>query len=405
MTATMAWTPPLTEVHELLAGAPTLTILGQLRDGVMMVNRDGRILYANPAMHDALGSHQDELTGRTAFELGLGFLSDSSNGAQVLHPFDRALRGESVTIDVGRAIVGTPPTHLRWTEMPLFDTDERVRGAMAIARSIAPSPMAPSESSRDDDGELEPDASSEFAAATQHDLRNAVGAIRLRAQMLKRDILRDSTAGRDPAVGREKVSLGLTQIEHSASAMATLLDDLAEGAESERDNVDAPSPRLVDLIALVRRVATDYQPLAPTHRIRVGATAGALVGAWDPIRMERVVVNLLSNAVKYSPSGTTIRVTVGWRRTAQGPLAVLRVRDRGIGIPHADLPRILDGYYRGRNAIGHASGTGVGLMAVRRMVDLHGGTVSVQSTEDRGTKVTVHLPLGDMASVTPGWTP
>ena len=191
--------------------------------------------------------------------------------------------------------------------MPLFDPDEQVRGAMAIARSIAPSEMAPPDGPRDDDGELKPDASSEFAAATQHDLRNAVGAIRLRAQMLRRDILRDSMAGRDPAVGREKMSLGLTQIEHGASAMATLLDELAEGAESERDNVDAPGPRLVDLIALVRRVTADYEPLAPTHRIRVGATAGALVGAWDPIRIERVVVNLLSNAVKYSPSGTTIR--------------------------------------------------------------------------------------------------
>ena len=78
MTATMAWTPPLAEVHELLAGAPTLTILGQLRDGVMMVDGFGRIMYANPAMHDALGSHRDELSGRTAFELGLEFLSDSS---------------------------------------------------------------------------------------------------------------------------------------------------------------------------------------------------------------------------------------------------------------------------------------------------------------------------------------
>src|SRR3954447_17398880 len=107
MTATMAWTPPLTEVHELLAGSPTLTILGQLRDGVMMVDSGGRIMYANPAMHDALGSQQQELSGRSAFELGLQFLSDSSNGARALHPFDCALRGEAVTIDVGRGIVGT----------------------------------------------------------------------------------------------------------------------------------------------------------------------------------------------------------------------------------------------------------------------------------------------------------
>ena len=114
-------------------------------------------------------------------------------------------------------------------------------------------------------------------------------------------------------------------------------------------------------------------------------------------------MNLLSNAVKYSPEHSVIRVTMGWKRTPSGPVAVVRVADHGIGIPHADLPRILDGFHRGRNALSRAPGTGVGLMAVRRIAALYGGAVSVQSSEDRGTRVSLFLPLnGERSSMIGG---
>jgi signal transduction histidine kinase len=174
--------------------------------------------------------------------------------------------------------------------------------------------------------------------------------------------------------------------------MVAMLDELVDASYTQT----APSPperRPTDLVALARRVATEYQQLTERHRIRVRATEAAVVGQWDAARLERAVVNLLSNAIKYSPDGGDVDLTVACDKTPGPPWAVLRVRDRGIGIPAADLPRIFEGFHRAQNAVGRASGTGVGLMVVRQIVEQHGGTVTALSREGRWTKFTVRLPL------------
>jgi signal transduction histidine kinase len=396
MTATMTWAPHPVEVLGLLAGQPTLTILEQLRDGVIIVNHDGRIVYANPAMHEALRLQAGELGRRRATDVGLQKLSDPSGDPSAPCPFERALRGDAVTTESVVPGAGVIPSRVRWTEIGLFDGDGRIRGAMAIVRSVA-SPDTTRLEDWSPDTDSAPDDCRELAAAARHDLRNAVSAIRGRAQLLMREV------GRDPILAPEKLRVGLAQIERSASGMAVVIDEMVDGGDSHGGGLISPELRLVDLVALVQRVAADYQQLADKCRILVRSTAKSLVGTWDPVQLERIVVNLLSNSVKYSPAGTTIGVAMGWKQTPQGPLAILRVRDRGIGIPHTDLPRILDGFHRAHNAVGRAPGTGVGLMAVRRIVELHGGTVSVQSSEVRGTKVSVLLPMNAVDGSIAGW--
>jgi signal transduction histidine kinase len=235
----------------------------------------------------------------------------------------------------------------------------------------------------------------ELAAAVSHDLKNALTAIKGRAQFLQRDIARPELldAGR--------LEDGLVQIIRTASAMVAMIDELMDLSSTHTTAVSAPDYRPTDLVALVRRVASEYQQLTERHQIRVRATAAAVVGNWEPARLERVVVNLLSNAIKYSPDGGEIDLTVAWDKAASSPWAVLRVRDRGIGIPCADLPRIFEGFHRARNAIDRAPGTGVGLVAVRQIVEHHKGTVSVRSREGRWSKFTIRLPLDPLSE--PPW--
>jgi signal transduction histidine kinase len=76
-----------------------------------------------------------------------------------------------------------------------------------------------------------------------------------------------------------------------------------------------------------------------------------------------------------------------------GAYAIVQVRDQGIGIPAADLPYVTDRFYRGRNVAGIVAGSGVGLAGARQIVEEHDGTLTVESTEGRGTTVTVRLPL------------
>jgi signal transduction histidine kinase len=106
-----------------------------------------------------------------------------------------------------------------------------------------------------------------------------------------------------------------------------------------------------------------------------------------------MLLNLLDNAIKYSPGGGEVLLTVEAQAGPTGRWAVLTVRDQGIGIPAADLPRLFERFHRAENVVGRIGGTGIGLALVRQTVESHGGTIAVESQESVGTTFTVHLPL------------
>ena len=95
------------------------------------------------------------------------------------------------------------------------------------------------------------------------------------------------------------------------------------------------------------------------------------------------MTNLLTNAIKYSPEGGEIVVRLAQEAAADGDWAVLSVADDGVGIPATDLERVFDRFYRGSNVAGKIDGTGIGLAAVRQIVEQHSGTISVESPGGR----------------------
>ena len=123
------------------------------------------------------------------------------------------------------------------------------------------------------------------------------------------------------------------------------------------------------------------------------AAEPALIGDWDARRLRRLLANLLDNAIKYSPDGGPIAIRIARASDPQGEWAALTVRDRGIGIPADDLPRLFERFHRGSNVTGRIAGTGVGLASVRQIVESHGGEVAVSSNEGEGTTLEVRLPL------------
>src|SRR6202041_1281787 len=106
--------------------------------------------------------------------------------------------------------------------------------------------------------------------------------------------------------------------------------------------------------------------------------------------------NLLSNALKYSAPGDPVEVTA---YRDPGENIAVRIRDRGIGIPERDRAHLFERYFRGTNAVGVA-GSGVGLHLVAMVLELHGGTIEVQSRAGEGSSFIVHLPAG--AARSPG---
>jgi two-component system heavy metal sensor histidine kinase CusS len=132
-----------------------------------------------------------------------------------------------------------------------------------------------------------------------------------------------------------------------------------------------------------------YEAMAVEHEVAVSCQGHALVHA-DPILFRRAVSNLLSNALHYTPRGGTVTLAV---TPAEDHAIMVRVTDTGVGIAPTHLPKIFDRFYRVDPARAqHHPGMGLGLAIVKSIMELHGGTVTVQSVPHHGTTVTLRFP-------------
>jgi signal transduction histidine kinase len=224
-------------------------------------------------------------------------------------------------------------------------------------------------------------ARDEFMSSVSHDLKSPLTFIKGIASLRRRRAA--VTPDTEPLVD------ALDQIEASAGRMSQQLDELVDASRLEAGRTLELRREPTDVLELARTAVAQQQQSTDRHALYVATTLTELVGVWDAVRLARVLDNLLENAVKYSPRGGTVEVAV----SAEGGDAVVRVTDHGEGIPAADLPHIWERFRRGRNVEGRIPGTGIGLAGVKRIVEVHGGTIAVESQVGVGTTFTLRLPL------------
>ena len=229
----------------------------------------------------------------------------------------------------------------------------------------------------------------EFLSSAAHDLKTPLTSVRGYAQLAQRRLRRLD------GVDTQPVAEQIERIVDAAGRMLGLINDFMDVTRGEMGVAIRLDRAPTDLVALVRGVVQQHQGTT-THRFRLEAP-DALRAEIDAERVERVLNNLLSNALKYSPDGSEVMVrvdTTSGDEGHEGHSATITVRDQGIGILSADLPRVGERFHRGTNAVGRVGGTGVGLASARRIVADHGGTLTVASAgEGQGTTVSVLLPL------------
>jgi PAS domain S-box-containing protein len=225
----------------------------------------------------------------------------------------------------------------------------------------------------------------EFLSALAHDLKNPLTTVRGQTQLLRRRLAR----GEAPD-GR--LHAGLESIDAAARRMTRLIDELADILRLRAGQEIELHREQTDLVALARRTTEEHGSATERHTITCIAAVATLIGFWDGPRLERVLGNLLGNAVKYSPRGGEITVRVAREERGDDDIAILSVEDRGVGIPAADRDLIFERFGRAGNVATFA-GSGIGLAGARRIVELHGGTISVTSTEGAGSTFTVQLPV------------
>jgi len=220
---------------------------------------------------------------------------------------------------------------------------------------------------------------SNFVSMVSHEFRTPLGVIISSAEIL------DSYFDRlDPNERREQ----LQSIQKNIRRMAAMMEEVLLVGMVEAGRLDyQPAP--LDLVAFGRRIVTEVLSAIDRHReIRfVPGPLPADVSA-DERLLNHIFTNLLSNALKYSAPDAEIE----WTIHREGTDAVWRVSDRGLGIPESDVAHLFSAFHRGHN-VSHLPGTGLGLAIVKRCVDLHHGSIAVESRVGHGTTVTVRLPI------------
>lgn len=232
----------------------------------------------------------------------------------------------------------------------------------------------------------------EFLSAAAHDLKNPLAGIQGLSQLLARRM------DRGGELDLPAMRTGIEQIIDASRRMALLINEMLDTTRLQSGDPLDLNCRSTDLVALVERRAAEHGTITEEYRVTVSHDGSELIGEWDADRLDRVLSNLIANAIKYSPQGGEIKVLVGAEHEPEAAWATVSVADEGIGIPAEDLPHVFDRFFRATNVPADISGTGIGLAAVRQIVEQHGGTVSAESEVGQGSTFAVRLPLGPLST-------
>jgi two-component system, OmpR family, sensor histidine kinase SenX3 len=328
-----------------LAEARLEQAFSEITQGAVVCDRLGAIVLRNAfARTFAEGRHGEALVEAAIQEL----LADALRGRRTERELD---------------IHGPPRRSLFLHAAPIV-SDGELLGAIAVVDDIT-------EQQRIDS------IRRDFVANVSHELKTPIGALSLLAETVAEEP--------DPQVVRRLSG----RMRDESYRVSRIIDDLLTLSRIEGD--DSPIPGDVTVAAIVADAVDRIRPTAE-HRgvpVVVGGIDPGLLLSGDRPQLTSALFNLLDNAVKYSEPGSPVEVQVA----SHGDDVDITVRDRGIGIPHRDLERIFERFYRVDKARSRdTGGTGLGLAIVRHIVRNHGGEVKVVSREGEGSRFTMSLP-------------
>ena len=219
-----------------------------------------------------------------------------------------------------------------------------------------------------------------FSADASHELRTPLTVLQGELESMAR------SSSNLPIEIRDTIGSALEETQRLAKIVENLLAISRLEAGEARKQLER-----LDFAELARSTADQMRLLAEEKNIHLDCNGGEHVEVdADPARLKQVVVNLLDNAIKYTPEKGRVSISV----VKQDSRAVLEVEDNGIGISTDDLPHVFERFYRADKARSRQmGGTGLGLSIVRSICLAHGGRVTVNSTEGRGSLFRVELPL------------
>ena len=339
------------------------TIINCMGDGILVCDRDSCIVLANPAASRMLEIPESRLLGN--------YVSQSNLHSELSKTIEDSLKTEDsayTSISQELSIGDSREMFLRAHTAPVRNDLGEIMGSVTVLQDI--SYLKEIDKMK-----------SEFIAMVAHELRAPIATVEQQLTVI---------IGGMAGELNEKQQQMMTRAKERTRSVLTLIKDLLDFSKIEAGKmVQYKEP--LSLAEVIPRVVEAMKADAEGKNIRIEILhplSSSIIQA-DQNSMEGIFNNLISNAIKYTPDGG--RVTIGLDDD-EGFVKV-SVADTGIGIKGEDIPRIFDKFYRVKSSdTRQIVGTGLGLSIVKSIVDAHMGTISVESTEGKGTTFSVLLP-------------
>jgi PAS domain S-box-containing protein len=353
-------------------------IISKTLDGVVRSWNTGAVRLFGYSASEAIGQSVALIIPPEKLDEEQRILSRLRRGESIEHYETVRLSKDGRRIDISLTI------------SPIRDSNGRIIGASKIARDITAHKQSEAalvalknelqEAHRRKD---------EFLAMLAHELRNPLAAINNSLQLLRLD---DSLS---PSVDKLREIM-----EQQSNHLARLVDDLLDGSRITRGSIELRR-ETVELASVVANSVQTARPLIDDvgHQLAIALPSTPVLLNADPVRLAQIIGNLLTNAAKYTPPGGQIWLT--GRRKDGG--VELSVRDTGLGIPADMLPHVFDMFAQVESSLSHArGGLGLGLALARKLVELHGGRIEVQSAgHGQGSEFVVWLPTATVSTPLP----
>ncbi|MFC7364594.1 MULTISPECIES: two-component system histidine kinase PnpS [Bhargavaea] len=335
------------------------TLIANMGSGLLMIGRNSEISMANTFFLNQIGLKEDRL-------IGSPYKAARLPDALVTLIDTVSVREKPVTEQID--IETDKGSHtMAVYSAPVIDKHGGWLGIVVVMHDI--SELIRLERIRKD-----------FVANVSHELRTPVTSIRGFSETLM-----------DGAIHDQEAAMQFLDIIHNESGrLEMLIEDLLDLSKIEKEGytIRLQTVRVEDVIG--RSISSVSGRLKNREMTIRSVCPPDLFVMADPERLVQVLVNLLSNAVSYSKPGTHIKVTA----TESAGMASISVADQGIGIPAEELPRLFERFYRVDRARSRDSGgTGLGLSIVKHIMELHNGTISVESEPGKGSTFTINIPL------------
>lgn len=349
-------------------------VVENVNEGIL-VTAGGRIVYANPRALALTGVTEAQALAKPFIEF---IHPDDRERVLANHmkrlkgePVDSHYRFRAIRTDGALCWLETSGVLFEWQGAPatlnfLTDVTERMRAEEELRNTLAR------------ERELS-EMKSRFVAVASHEFRTPLAGILSAVDLL------ESYGTRLPDEERRDL---MAQMRASVARMSSMVEQVLMASKLESGRlVFQPRPHAVP--TLLVQLATEMDQANPqAARIAMRCDGLEEPRLLDAQLLRHILVNLLGNALKYSPPDTPVQCHVTQEPDGQ---LLFSVQDRGIGIPAEDLPRLFQSFHRGTN-VGSIQGTGIGLNIAKECVELHQGSIEVDSAPGRGTVFRVRVP-------------